>query len=216
MLAPLNLSVSSQTMTNETNKFLEATLEGAEVIADSLIENELIKSIPIVGTALKLISGSLDLRDKIFLSKVQRFILEIESISNEERLKFKQNISSDEELMATVGEASLLVLDKLSDLKKADLLGFYFSCFLGGHLDQYQYRRITAAIDTAFIDDIEKLLESGANELLSQKQFMESLLSSGITVISAGTTIDSSGELFYELTSMGSQMIELWQEYKQS
>ncbi|MCU7807119.1 MAG: hypothetical protein KZQ73_04510, partial [Candidatus Thiodiazotropha sp. (ex Semelilucina semeliformis)] len=93
-------------MTKETNKFLEASLEGAEVIADSLIENEFIKSIPIVGTALKLISGSLDLRDKIFLSKVRRFILEIESISKKERLKFKQSITSDEELMATVGKAS--------------------------------------------------------------------------------------------------------------
>jgi hypothetical protein len=72
-------------MAKETNKFLEASLESAEVIADSLIENELIKSIPVVGTALKLISGSLDLRNKIFLSKVQRFIQKIESISKKEK-----------------------------------------------------------------------------------------------------------------------------------
>lgn len=203
-------------MEKETNKFLEASLEGAEVIADSLIENELIKSIPVVGTALKLISGSLDLRDKIFLSKVQRFIQEIESISKEEKLKFNQSITSDEELMRSVGEAALLVLDKLSDLKKADLLGFYFLCFLSGHLDQYQFRRVAAAIDTAFIDDIETFLKSGTDELLSQKQFMEALFSSGMTAISAGKTWDDSGELFYEASSMGRQMIELWREYKQS
>jgi hypothetical protein len=203
-------------MAKETNKFLEASLEGAEVIADSLIENELIKSIPVVGTALKLISGSLDLRDKIFLSKVQRFIQEIESVSKEEKLKFKQSITSDEELMRSVGEASLLVLDKLSDLKKADLLGFYYSCCLSGHLDQYQFRRVAAAIDTAFIDDIETFLKSGTDELLSQKQFMEALFSSGMTAISAGKTWDDSGELYYEASSMGRQMIELWQEYNQS
>lgn len=202
-------------MTKETNKFLEASLEGAEVIADSLIENELIKSIPVVGTALKVISGSLDLRDKIFLSKVQRFIQEMESISKEEKLKFNKSIITDEELMTSVGEATLLVLDKLSDLKKADLLGFYFSCFLSGHLDQYQFRRVAAAIDAAFIDDIEKFLESGTDELLSQKQFMEALFGSGITAISAGKTYNDSGELFYEPSSMGRHIIELWQEYKQ-
>jgi hypothetical protein len=118
--------------------------------------------------------------------------------------------------MRSVGEATLLVLDKLSDLKKADLLGFYFSCFLGSHLDQYQFRRVAAAIDTAFIDDIETFLESGTDELLSQKQFMEALFSSGMTAISTGKTWDDSGELFYEASSMGRQMIELWREYKQS
>lgn len=60
-------------MAKETNKFLEASLEGAEIIIDSLIENDLIKSIPVIGTALKVISGCLDLRDKIFLSKVPAF-----------------------------------------------------------------------------------------------------------------------------------------------
>ncbi|NOY48407.1 MAG: hypothetical protein GXO84_09500 [Chlorobi bacterium] len=203
-------------MTKEPNKFLEASLEGAEVIADSLIESEIIKSIPIVGTALKLISGSLDLRDKIFLSKIQRFIQEIESISIEERLEFNQSILSNKKSMTAVGETSLLVLDKLSDLKKADLLGLYFSCFISGHLDEYQFRRVAEAIDTAFIDDIEMFLKTGADELLSQKQFMEALFSSGMTAISAGKTWNDSGELFYEASSMGRQMIELWHEYKQS
>jgi hypothetical protein len=203
-------------MAKETNKFLEASLEGAEVIADSLIDSEIIKSIPVVGTALKVISGTRDLRDKIFLSKVQRFILEIESLSKKEILEFNEKITSDEEALRNAGEAALLVLDKLSDLKKADLLGFYYSCFLSGHLDQYQFKRIAAAIDTAFIDDIEQFLKTGLDELLSQKQFMEALFSSGMTVISAGKSWSDSGELFYEASSMGRHMIELWKEFKQS
>jgi hypothetical protein len=57
------------------NKFLEASFEGAEAIADALIENEVVKSIPVVGTAIKILSGGLDLRDKIFVSKIQRFLV---------------------------------------------------------------------------------------------------------------------------------------------
>lgn len=203
-------------MTKETNKFLEASLEGAEVIIDSLIESEIIKSIPLVGTALKVISGTRDLRDKIFVSKVQRFVLEVEKLSKEEIFEFNESIISDEEMMRNVGEAALLVLDKISDLKKAELLGFYYSCFLCGHLDEYQYRRVAAAIDTAFIDDIEQFLKSGLDELLSQKQFMEALFSSGMTVISAGKSWNDSGELFYEASSMGRHMVDLWKEFKQS
>jgi hypothetical protein len=196
------------------NKFLEASLEGAEAIADSLIENEIVKSIPVVGTAIKILSGGLDLRDKIFVSKIQRFILEIDSISNREKITFSESVLSNLELMSSVGETALLVIDKLSDLSKAELLGFYFSCFLGGHLDQYQFKRIAVAIDSAFIDDIHVFLNSGQDELLSQKQFMMSLFSSGITAITAGKKISNSGELYFEASSMGCQMIELWAEHK--
>ena len=203
-------------MAHEPNKFLEAALEGAEVVADSLIDNELVKSIPVVGTALKLIQGSLDLRDRIFLSKVQRFIEEIETISIDGRMKFREQVLSDKDTMAVTGETALLVLDKLSDLKKAEYLGFYFSCFLCGEIDQYQFRRIATAIDTAFIDDIERFVKEGMEELLSQKHFMEALLSSGLTAISAGKTWADSGELFYEASSMGRTFVELWLKYKES
>jgi hypothetical protein len=116
--------------------------------------------------------------------------------------------------MRSVGETALLVIDKLSDLNKAELLGFYFACFLGGHLDQYQFKRISAAIDSAFIDDIHTFLNSGRDELLSKKQFMVSLFSSGITAITAGKKISKSGELYFEASSMGHQMIELWEQHK--
>jgi hypothetical protein len=198
------------------NKFLEASLEGAEAIADALIENEIVKSIPIVGTAIKILSGGLDLRDKIFVSKVQRFILEIDAISSSKKITFSKSILSDSELMSSVGETALLVIDKLSDLNKAELLGLYFSCFLGGHLDQYQFKRISAAIDSAFIDDIHTFLNSGKDELLSQKQFMASLFSSGMTAITAGGKISNSGELYFEASSMGYQMIELWEQHKKT
>ena len=203
-------------MKKEANKFLEVSLEGAEVIVDSLTENEIVKSIPVVGTALKIISGSRDLRDKIFLSKIQRFIEEVEAISIDEKNEFIKSIKVDKESLSIAGEAALLVLDKLSDLKKAELLGLYYASFLKGQIDQSQFRRIASAIDIGFIDDIEEFLNKGLDELRSQKYFMESLSSSGITILSAGKTIDSSGELFYEASSMGRSMIEIWQENKRS
>ncbi len=137
-------------------------------------------------------------------------------MSRQDRLKFRKEVMDDREKMTSVGEVALLVLDKLSDLKKAEILGFFFSCFLSGEIDDYQFRRIAAAIDAAFVDDIEKFFGGDLEELQSQKHFMEALMSSGMTVISAGKTWCESGELYYESSSMGRQMIELWSEHKQS
>jgi len=83
-------------------------------------------------------------------------------------------------------------------------------------LDQYEYRRMAAAIDAAFIDDIEKFLKIGRGEMKSKKHFMEALFGTGMTVMAAGKTVDDLEELFYETSSMGWHMIELWQKHKQS
>ena len=203
-------------MKNGIGKFLEASLEGAEAIVDTLTENEIVKSIPVVGTALKIISGSIDLRDRIFLSKIQRFIEEVETISRDQKSDFIEIIKVDKESISVAGETALLVLDKLSDLKKAELLGLYYVSFLMGQIDQYKFRRIASAIDIGFIDDIEIFLSEGLDELQSQKYFMESLSSSGITMISSGKTVGAIGELYYEASSMGRSMVEIWQENKKS
>ncbi len=200
-------------MAKEPPKLLEVVLESAEVVADALIDNEIVKSIPVVGTAVKLVAGRADLRDRIFVSKVQRFIEQAESTSQQDRMKFRKQILSDDDQMRRIGEAVLLVLDKLSDLRKADLLGMFYACFLGGHLDGAQFRRLAAAIDTAFIDDLESFLEHGDDELLSQQWRMEQLVSSGLTTPSAVKIRSAAGKLFYEPSTRGRKMIELWREH---
>ncbi|NKC10798.1 MAG: hypothetical protein GKR94_00890 [Gammaproteobacteria bacterium] len=200
-------------MAKEPPKLLEVVLESAEVVADALIDNEIVKSIPVVGTAVKLVAGRADLRDRIFVSKVQRFIEQLESTAKPDRMKFQKQILSDDDQKRRTGEAVLLVLDKLSDLKKADLLGVFYACFLGGHLDGAQFRRLAAAIDTAFIDDLESFLEHGDDELLSQQWRMEQLVSSGLTTPSAVKIRSAAGKLFYEPSTRGRKMIELWREH---
>lgn len=53
---------------------VEAALEGTEVVVDTLIDSEILKSIPVVGTAVKLIKGAGQIRDRIFAAKIMRFL----------------------------------------------------------------------------------------------------------------------------------------------
>ncbi|NKC13792.1 MAG: hypothetical protein GKR94_16880 [Gammaproteobacteria bacterium] len=205
-------------MPKKPHKLLEAVLENIEAVVDALTDNEIVKSIPFVGTMVKLVTGGADLRDRIFVSKVQRFIEQAESTSQQDRMKFRKQILSDDDQMRRIGEAVLLVLDKLSDLRKADLLGMFYACFLGGHLDGAQFRRLAAAIDTAFIDDLESFLEHGDDELPYQQWHMEQwhmeqLVSSGLTTPSAVKIRSEAGKLLYEPSTIGRKMIELWREH---
>lgn len=60
------------------NPLLEAALENAEVAADLLTSNEVLREIPVVGTALNIIRGVRDVRERIFAHKPERFVAGLE------------------------------------------------------------------------------------------------------------------------------------------
>ena len=52
---------------------IEAALENVEALIDVFTDNEILKSIPVVGTALKVIKGAGDIRDRLFAAKLMTF-----------------------------------------------------------------------------------------------------------------------------------------------
>jgi hypothetical protein len=59
--------------TRERN-FLEAFLTNAEVALDSLSDNDAVRSVPVVGTALKICKGLDDLRSRALMAKLEAFL----------------------------------------------------------------------------------------------------------------------------------------------
>lgn len=53
--------------------FQDFLADNSEVFIDSLIENEVIKEIPILGSSLKIIRGIQSLRDRAYLNKINYF-----------------------------------------------------------------------------------------------------------------------------------------------
>jgi hypothetical protein len=56
---------------------VEAFLENTEVLIDQFISNDLVKDIPVFGTALKICKGVADISNRIFLEKISRFITKL-------------------------------------------------------------------------------------------------------------------------------------------
>lgn len=192
------------------NKLLEASLEGAEAFVDSVTENELLKNIPIVGTAVKLMEGALSIRDRIFIAKIQKFIYEMEKIPAKELNRFIDAL--DTENFQSVGETAFLVLEKLNDLKKAEMLGFYFLCYLERKIASQMFKRIANAIDVAFIDDLEEFLTKDELIINSQDNYMKNLLASGVTQMQGGKQYGNLGDFFFSPSNVGEVIFERWKE----
>ncbi len=187
---------------------LEAVLENTEVIVDQFISNDLVKDIPLVGTALKSCKAVADIRDKLFLAKISRFLTELNSVRPEVKEVLKGKMTNNPEEAKKVGEVVLLVLDKMSDLEKPEILAKVFLAYIYDQVTFDDLRRITEAVTQAFVDDLRTLIDKDSIPDKSQEAYLRYLTSTGLTEIVSKESYDEAGNLYYELTELGRKFLE--------
>lgn len=183
--------------------FLEAALQNVEAFVDTVTENEAVKAVPILGTALKVCKGVDDLRNRALAAKIYKFLMEPALQSPHGKARLQISVSSSKEEADKLGETLFLTLEKFSDMRKPELLAQVFVAYLDEVIDLSMFRRIAAALGLAFVDDIESLLESP--EDLSEKlgsEWKTGLLGSGLVSPFGGETYDDDGKVYFRLTQV--------------
>ena len=104
----------------------EIAVDFAELTIDALLDNELLQAIPIVGTVARLYRSSVSIRDGLFLRKVLLFLKEFDDIPKEDRERFVEELDASEGTRAKAGAALMLLLDRLDDVDKPQLIGRLF------------------------------------------------------------------------------------------
>lgn len=201
-------------MTKSSDRpLLEAVLENSEVVADTFVSEEVLKDIPFVGTAVKLCKAANTIRDRVFAAKLQKFIMGLEC-DPEIAAKWRAKVDESPEKAAKVGETLLLVLDRLIDLHKAELLAIIFVAYVDNVIDLEDLRRIAQAIDVAYFDDLIYLLGIERNPKKSADPRLLSLTSSGLTSLVVEQTIGDLGSIYYEISELGTKFRKTY-TYKQ-
>ncbi len=195
---------------------LEAALENAEALIDVLIDNEILKGIPVVGTAIKAIKGAGDIRDRLFAAKLSTFLKSLERVGPDLKEKIRQRVAENPDQSRKVGETVLLLIDRLADLDKADIIAKVFIAYAFGHLKSNDFHRIVQAVDQAFVSDLNILHRSHnlSKKGPSQENFLQALYPSGLTKIVGGKTFDTAGEIYFEVSKLGNQLFNAFNHGK--
>jgi hypothetical protein len=186
---------------------LEAALENTEVVVDQFISNDLVKDIPFVGTALKACKAVADIRDRLFLAKISRFLTELNSVRLEIKEALKEKMTNNTEEAKKIGEVVLLVPDKVSDLEKPEILAKIFLAHIDNQVTFDDFRRITEAVSQAFVDDLRTLIDKDSIPSKSQEAYLRYLTITGLTEIVSEKIFDEMGNL-YELNELGRNFLE--------
>lgn len=204
---------------NSLTKLIENTGFFRENARDTLTKLEplypCLKVIPPISATIKILTEITNLSNTLLEAKIKDFLFELESIEKQEQEEFVKEMEENPKKAEKVGEIILFSLDKISDTDKSKFLAKIFIAYVRGKIDFSDFRRITEAVNTAFVDDLKTLNNKVTNPdripPRSQEIYLRYLSSSGLTQILAGELIDDAGQIYYEVTELGLKFLKAYQ-----
>ena len=192
--------------------FNEILLNVSDIAIDNLLDNDIVREIPIVGTSVRIIQGIKSLSDKIYLARIRYFLENIGELDNQQRRILIEESRKDEKRRAKFGEAILSNIVKSDSNVKIEYLAVAFESFLHGNMSDRDLRTICYGIQNSFTDDLVDLVESS---FISSDTLKNSIHSKLVISKAREYTVDLiNTEFIYELSHAGYLLRRVWTSHK--
>jgi len=183
--------------------------EAAEFSLDAVLDDGLVKDIPIVGAVAKLYSVAVGAQGYVFAKKIRKFLVELSSIPQQQREDFARKLEEDKKLRERTVETVVTLLDKLDDLQKARLLARAFAGYVRNEFDFSTFQRLAAAVDRCLVADLP-LLEKMQRPVSLEGYIGDMLVSAGLATIESIPAIRASGvNKTYGISHLGELFVQI-------
>lgn len=141
-----------------------------EIGLDQLLEEGIIKDIPVFGSVVKAGKIVSTINDAIFVKKVIVFAQSIHSGSGNEKKwsQHKDKLLRDQKRLIKEIEVLLTYIDRYTKYLKSKILGRFYMLYINEELDWNDFEEFAEILDNIYIYDLKTL-----EELFSQKYYYE-------------------------------------------
>jgi len=142
-----------ESLSNPNTKDIASGL--LEIGIDQLLDNGLLKEIPIVSTLSKSYDLVSSIRDRIFIQKLIAFLLSADTITDEDKFRFYNSIGKTKD--DKIGEKILFAIEKVESIEKSMMIGRLFKSLVLGLITREEFDKSVFAITQIFLGDFKHL-----------------------------------------------------------
>lgn len=202
-----------ESFSQSLSKSFDVGLDFAEATLDMLIDNDIVRNIPILKTILAGKDIVVSLSQKHEIKKIIMFLGRLNTYGNHPSIaKMQKKILENNKYLRKESELTLIVLEKFIEDKKSIILADLFFLLVDGRLSQCEYEELVFIVNQIHLGDIS-ILKLISNE---DKSYVTDIHLSGVNrLVSTGVVfqhiIDANGVCYnhYQLTSIGEKLVSL-------
>ena len=144
---------------------------------DSLIDNDTIKVIPIIGAIVAIYRTGVAVKDRILLKKIAKFFHLLNIMWEKEKIDFVQKMNNNSKFNKKVVEKLILTIDKSDDFEKMSLIAALFKNYIQWNITQDDLFRLTRIVNNVYLDDLylltDKVVSKNSKSKLSNSWLIE-------------------------------------------
>ena len=166
-----------------------------EISVDSLLNDGLLKDIPITTTIHSIYNICNTISDKLLFNKIKIFLLELDTLTSEERIKLFEKLEREPKLKQKTSIYILELFDKIDDENKVTMIFKVFKAYNNEEIDYEIFYRLNKVIKEISSIDIDKV-RNIKNEINSKSKNLDLLNSfENINLIRVMSNMD--GNIYY-------------------
>ena len=128
-----------------------------EIGVDTLLNDGLLKDIPIINTIHSIYNISNTISDKLLFNKIKKFLLELDTLTSEERIKLFEKLEKEPKLKQKTSIYILELFNKIDDENKAKIIFNVFEAYNNEEIDYETFYRLNKVIKEISSIDINKV-----------------------------------------------------------
>lgn len=178
--------------------------ELGEIGLDRILDEGLFRDVPVLGSVVAIVKTVGSIRDRLFVKKVATFLVSCPKFTAQQREEFAREHLNDPRKASKLGDTLVLILDKLDDLEKPEMVAKAFAALVRGKIGLQTFKRIAAAIDIGFADDLAALATQAFSQVVA---LHEALLRTALVQIDNSSltwsTLQKTDSALFRLSRLG-------------
>lgn len=198
----------------------DACVNMAELGIDSLLDDGIFKSVPIVSMLVGLGKTAQNIHDRNLLKQTIKFIntFNEKSIVPDKLQKYKDHLSNNPKFAEEELGRVLITLNSNVDLKKSEILARFYRAYVEQHINWDDFCELSEVVSRMFISDIKLLFAVFNKEVLDTSQcptyqadrlIALGLLDSAMKSMSIGSISGSHTQRYIQTNELGEKFCVL-------
>ena len=152
-------NIIESTANTIVNYNLDAAIDLSEIGLNSLLDDSILKEMPLIKTAYGVVKTGFAIREKHMLKKTLFFIdkLNKNGVSNQNYIDYKKKLKTKDKFLMKELEHVLIIIDRYIELNKNEILANLYFNYIDKKIDWEQFQELSIIVDNIFLSDLPEL-----------------------------------------------------------